>query len=82
MYVKRNTEARSLNHYCRGKETSTVLHILSVCVSEAVVTQQAMRMRHIVSTVAHLAVRYFFTLSHKRHDFRGGGWWGVTEYKM
>jgi hypothetical protein len=32
MYVQRNTEARSHNHYCRGKETSTVLHILNVCV--------------------------------------------------
>jgi hypothetical protein len=34
----------------------------------------AMRMRRIVlSTVARPAVQHFSTLSHKRHDFRGGG---------
>jgi len=36
--------------------------------------QHAMRMRHIIlSSVARPAVHYCSTLSHKRHDFRGGG---------
>jgi len=48
-----------------------------VCVFIALVTQHAMRMRHIVS-VACPAPQYFFTLSHKRHDFRKQ----VMEHKM
>jgi hypothetical protein len=39
--------------------------------------QHAMRMRHIV-ICGRLAVQYFSTLSHKRHDFRKT----VTEHKM
>jgi len=36
-----------------------------------VVIQQAMRMRRIMfSSVTHLAVLYFSTLSHKKQDFR------------
>ena len=38
----------------------------------ALVTQHAVRMRHVVLlSVAWLAVPYFSVLSHKRHDFRG-----------
>ena len=47
------------------------LHISSVCVCVcvALVILQATRMRRITSSVARLALLYFSTLSHKRHDF-------------
>jgi len=44
---------------------------VSVCLSVAIVIQHAMCMRRIiVPSVACLAVLYFSTFSHKRHDFR------------
>ena len=45
----------------------------SECVSVALVIRHAKRMRRIVlPSVASPALPYFSTLSHKRHDFRGG----------
>jgi hypothetical protein len=52
----------------------------SVCVSVALATQHEMRMRSIIlSSVVSPALPYFPTLSHKWHDFRGGGGGGGYE---
>ena len=49
------------------------------CVSVALVMQHMMRMRCIIlSSVDSLAVQYFRTLSHKKHDFQKI----LSEHKM
>jgi len=72
MYVERNIEARSHDHYCRGKAT-TITH--SECVFVVLAMRHAKRMRHItLSPVACPTLPYFATLFHKRHDFRRNVW--------
>jgi len=68
---KRNNKVRSRNHYCRGKAVSITY---SECASITLVIQHLKRMCCItLSSVACLAELYFYTLSHKRHDFLGKG---------
>jgi hypothetical protein len=67
-----NIEARSRNHCCRGKAVSIKY---SECVSVFLLklsdTQIASFLGGIIlSYVVCLALPYFSTLSHKRHDFR------------
>jgi hypothetical protein len=62
---KRNIEARSRNYCWRGKA-------IRITHSECVSTD--------LSTKACLVILYFYTLSHKRHNFRIKN--KVTEHKM
>jgi len=50
---------------------SSNYHPFRECVFVALRIEHAMRMLHIIlSSLTRLSVQYFFTSSHKRHDFR------------
>ena len=67
-----------LNHCCGG---NTLGSTYSECVSAPFVIQHEKRMRHIIlSSLVCPVLSYFSTLSHIRHDFRGGE--EVIERKM
>jgi hypothetical protein len=65
--TKRQAEVRLRNHSCRGKAVSIKY---SECVYAALVIQHEKRMRcTILSSEACLAVPYFSTSPHQRHNF-------------
>ena len=67
MYLQRNVETSSWIHCCRGK-AKIVPDYESVFV--ALVSQRAKRISHIIlPSLQCLAVTYFYTLLHRRHDF-------------
>jgi len=73
---KFNIKACWRNHCCRVK---TISITYSKCVFVVIVCQHIKRMHRVtLSTVASLALHYFSTLSHKRHDFQEK----VTKHKM
>jgi len=71
MYVERNIKALLSNHCCHGKAVSITY---SECMSLVLGTQDATCMRRIIlPSVSCLTLTYLSTLSHKQHDFLGGG---------
>jgi len=65
---QRNIGARYCNQRCCEK---AIRITYCECVSVALFIQYAKIVRHIMLSVAWLALPYFSTLSHKRHAFRG-----------
>ena len=69
MYIQRNIEVLSLNHFFSGQPISITY---SECVTVALIIQHANSIRNIsLSSVACVGCTMFFsTLYHIRHDFR------------
>ena len=64
---KRNTGARSRNHFCQEEISVTY----SECVSVALVMHHAMRMRRVIlSSVACPTLTIFFHVTYKQHHVR------------
>jgi hypothetical protein len=66
-----NIDARSRNHYCRGK---TIIITYPECVFVALVTQHAQRVRHIILSSVSCPAVLLFPHSHKWHNFRKSYW--------
>jgi hypothetical protein len=64
VYYKRNNEALSCNHCCRGK--AKVLRILCAC--SLIYSAHKAHRPIILVSVASPTLPYFSTLSHNRHD--------------
>ena len=76
MYVLRNIEARSRNHYCSGK---SIIIIYSVCIFEASSIQHAMCLHHIVICAVSASAIVFHVIS---NDTILGGGGAFIEHKM
>jgi len=62
IYLYRNTEERSCNHYCSGKAIN-ITYCECVSVSVVLVIQHAMRMRHIVLCALPASTLFFHIIS-------------------
>jgi hypothetical protein len=70
MHVLRNNVAHSHNN-CYREKPKSITNYECVSLFSFFSYRYAKRMRHIIlPSVAWLAIQYFCTLYHKRHDFR------------
>lgn len=68
-YVSTNTEVCSCNHCCSEK-AALITYSVCVCARVALGIQYEMRMRQFYQW--NVRLKYFSSLSHKRHDFGKG----------
>ena len=80
MYVEHNIGTRSLNHCCRGKESSKYYECVCVCVCVCVIALLIRHAKRVFSASYYTSIVvcgltgctvFFATLSHKMYDFRG-----------
>ena len=73
--VTRNIERRSRYHCCRDKAIYIRLHVCGLSYPACIAPCTVLQCHLWPGRLCHI----FPTLSHKRHDFRGGG---TIEHKM